>query len=362
MDKVRVLIVDDSAFVRRSLAAIVDTDPRLEVAGFAADGNEAVERVRELRPDVVTMDVVMPRLNGIDAVRRLMNTDPVPIVMVSSYTEKGAAYTVEALSLGAIDCVLKPERSVSLDLHLIAEELIAKLLLASRIKPVRYARLGETAPPRHRPAREALRRLGVPPEPEPKPGYEFIALGASTGGPAVLRRLLSRLPADYPLPVALVQHITPSFFKELLSIFERVCPLPVKRGEEDEPVRPGVIYLAAPGSHLVVDQGRRFRLRVGEPVSGHQPSASVLIESAARIYGPAAVGIILSGMGDDGARGMKALDERGGATYVQDEASSVVYGMPKAVLDAGVQARSVSADDLPALFQSLRADHGERDA
>ncbi len=356
---IRVLIVDDSAFVRRSLARIVTTDPRLEVAGFAADGNEAVAKVRELRPDVVTMDVMMPRMDGIEAVRRLMNTDPVPILMVSSYTEKGAAYTVEALSLGAIDCVLKPERSVSLDLHLITEELIAKLLLASRIRPVRNARIGEEDRRRNSASaakstiqRRPRRWSETLPE-SAEPILRFIALGSSTGGPAVLRRLLALLAPDFPLPLAIVQHITPSFFNELVAIFDRVCPLTVKRAEEGESALPGRVYLAAPRSHLVVDERRRFRLRTGEPVSGHLPSASVLIESAARVYGTHAAGIILSGMGDDGAAGMKHLAERGGRVYVQDEASSVVYGMPKAVLDAGVNAVSVPAAGLPHLFQRL---------
>ena len=366
--RVRVLVVDDSNFVRRSLANLLGADPRLEVIGFAADGNEALAKVRELRPDVVTMDVIMPRMNGIEAVRRLMNTDPVPVVMVSSYTRQGAAYTVEALSLGAIDCVLKPTRSVSLDLHLIAEELIAKVLLASRIRPVRYAPIGEKEETgkTDKPVPEQTEtRISTPkttasitvesaPIPAPRTSQtSFIAIGASTGGPALLRRLLASLPADYPVPVAVVQHITPSFYEELVRIFDRVCPLDVCRPVDGERPKPGKVYLAAPRSHLQVDDRRRFSLLTAEPVAGHIPSASVLLKSVASAYGIGSVGVILSGMGSDGVDGMKEIERVGGGAYVQDRLSSVVWGMPSAVLEAGVDANIVSAVELPELFRRL---------
>lgn len=367
--RVRVLVVDDSNFVRRTLAGLLDADPRLEVVGFAADGAEALTRVNELRPDVVTMDVVMPRMDGIEAVRRLMNTNPVPVVMVSSYTKQGAAYTVEALSLGAIDCVLKPSRSVSLDLHLIAEELIAKVLLASRIRPVRFAPLerretveraaekttAEASPTTAKTPRAAAptKRRRPPPRDDDERPVRIIAVGASTGGPALLRRLLAALPADYPVPVAVVQHITPSFYEELLRIFQRVCALEVRRPVDGERVVPGRVYLAAPRSHLQVDDKGRFRLLTADPVAGHIPSATVLLESVARAYGAGAAGVILSGMGADGAAGMRELERAGGAAYVQDRLSSVVWGMPSAVLEAGVRAATVSAFELSGLFLKL---------
>jgi len=350
---VRVLIVDDSRFMRQALSKLFASEPRIEVVGFAADGFEAIEKRKELNPDVITMDVMMPRLNGIETVRQLMNNAPVPIVMVSSYTAAGARYTVEALSLGAIDHVLKPGHSVSLDLDLIAAELISKVLLASRIRPVRNAPL--TKPPIRKKTTD-LEQLRKPLKTALKPSPNrknwkanrphLIAIGASTGGPALLRYLFSQLPADYPIPIAVVQHITPSFHGELLRIFNRVTPLSVVSPREGEKPQPGHIYLASPRAHLTINRTFRFRLLVDEPVDGHVPSATRLIESAAEAYGSLALGMILTGMGTDGATGMRALAERGGQVYVLEEASCVVYGMPKAVLDEGVPAEALSKADL----------------
>ncbi len=349
MNTVRVLIVDDSRFMQQALRKLLASEPRIEVVGFAADGFEAIEKRKELNPDVITLDVMMPRLDGIETVRQLMSNAPVPIVMVSSYTAVGARYTVEALSLGAIDHVLKPGHSVSLDLELIAEELISKILMASRIRPIRNAPLTK------KPVRKEvvdLEKLKKKPGPLPevplrKKNWKvdrphLITIGASTGGPALLRYLFSRLPADYPIPIAAVQHITPSFHSELLRIFNRVTPLSVVSPHEGEKPQPGKIYLASPRAHLTINQNYRFRLIDSEPVDGHVPSATRLIESAARAYGSLALGMILTGMGTDGATGMRALAERGGQVYILEEASCVVFGMPKAVLDKGVPAEALS--------------------
>jgi len=362
MPRIRVLVVDDSAFMQKALANVLSAEPLIEIVGFAGDGYEAIELREELNPDVITMDVMMPRLNGIEAVRHLMNYAPVPIVMVSSYTNQGAKYTVESLSLGAIDCVLKPDSSISLDIHLIQEELIKKVLQASRIKTIRSAPIGgnvgkskakttETPDAAKSRINAKESEAGKFNELEAKP--KFIAIGSSTGGPAILRHLLTTLPHDYPIPIAIVQHITPSFFNELVNIFNRVSNLKVKRVENRERPQKGTVYLASPRAHSILDDSRYFRLSSGDVVDGHIPSASVLIKAVADTYNRFGMGVILSGMGSDGASGMRALADRGGATYVLDEASSVVYGMPQAVIDAEVNPEIISSRDLPLLLTKI---------
>ncbi|MCD4732859.1 chemotaxis protein CheB, partial [bacterium] len=248
---------------------------------------------------------------------------------------------------------LKPGHSVSLDLALIAEELISKVLMASRLRPIRNAPL--TKKPIRKKAIDPD-KLKKPPKTALKPPLNkknwkanqphLIAIGASTGGPALLRYLFSQLPADYPIPITVVQHITPSFHGELLRIFNRVTPLSVVSPREGEKPQPGNIYLASPRAHLTINRNYRFRLVDGEPVDGHVPSATRLIESAAETYGSLALGMILTGMGTDGATGMRSLAERGGQVYILEEASCVVYGMPKAVLDEGVPAEALGKTDL----------------
>jgi len=246
-----------------------------------------------------------------------------------------------------------------LDLHLIQEELIRKVTQASRIRTIRSATISNKARKRE----EISAKHSVLPRKPGKLGSRsfkdvptkpmFIAIGSSTGGPAILRNLFTILPGDYPIPIAVVQHITPSFFNELVNMFNRVSNLKIKRVEDGERPQKGTVYIASPNSHSVLDNYRRFRLSTGDTVNGHIPSASVLIETVADNYNKFGMGIILSGMGTDGATGMRALADRGGLTYVLDESSSVVYGMPQAVIDAEVNPGIISSKELPKLLTDI---------
>jgi len=334
--RIRCLIADDSPAFRAVLRRILERAPDLEVAGEAADGQEAVEQVLALRPDVVTLDVQMPRLGGLEALREIMRVAPTPVVVLSAAVGAPQSLSFEALRLGAVDVLAKPrgdgeafERDAE-DLRT-ALRAVAGLVLAGR-------------------------RHGATPRPPPPPAVApraaaAVGIAASTGGPAALARILASLPQGYPLPVLVVQHIAPGFERGLVSWLASIAPVPVKLAEDGERVGAGV-YVGPDGRHLAVRAGR-VRLDDGPPVNGFRPSGTPLFASLAREYGPRSAGIVLSGMGDDGAEGLLYLRRAGGFTAAQGPASSIVYGMPRAALETGAAALSVELEDVPALLVRL---------
>ena len=322
--KARVLIVEDSAVMRTLLREIINAAPDLEVVGMAPDPIEARELIRALAPDVLTLDVEMPHMNGIEFLRRLMRLHPLPVVMVSAFTQAGSQRALEALELGAVDIVAKPAGGSAEGLLRCAEEIREKIRCAAAARPR----------PRGGPA------------PAPAPGEaagpradaaRLVAIGASTGGTDAIREVLTRLPANMP-GIVMVQHMPESFTGSFARRLDGLCRLAVKEAAHGERIQPGTVYLAPGHSHLAVRRsgGEYFtELSRAEPVNRHRPSVDVLFDSVARAAGPRAVGVILTGMGKDGAAGMLAMHRAGAWTIAQDQASCVVYGMPREAVALG---------------------------
>jgi two-component system chemotaxis response regulator CheB len=318
--KIRVLIVDDSALIRQLLTVVLSDDEGIEVVGAAPDPFAAREQIKALNPDVVTLDIEMPHMNGIDFLRKIMELRPTPVIMISSLTKAGAEITLEALEIGAVDFVAKPH-----DAEAVAElgsELIPKIKAAAR------ARLQRRAPPdQQRPKRKSLHG----------PSNKVIAIGASTGGVEALKALLMLLPSDVP-PVLIAQHMPERFTEAFARRLDVECPMRVCEAAHNQNVESGHVYIAPGGHHLeLVRRGSILQcsLNEGPQVSGHRPSVDVLLSSVARAVGSNAVGVILTGMGRDGADGLLAMRKAGCPTFGQDEKTSLVYGMPRVAFEIG---------------------------
>jgi len=332
---IRVLVIDDSALVRKVLTRILMTDPEIEVVGTATDPYDAREKIKQLDPDVLTLDVEMPRMDGITFLRNLMRLHPMPVVMVSSLTEKGADVTLQALELGAIDFISKPNGDLSRSLGRYGAEIIGKLKAA--------ARAHVAVPDRHETVNHGLVYgsdgfAGLPARPSHFAANEFIlAIGASTGGIEAIKDLLMELPATAPATV-ITQHIPAAFSGPFARRINSVSAMTVCEARDGERILPGHVYIAPGDRHLqIVRNGRRYccRLVDGPPVSRHRPSVDVLFRSVAEQAGGNAIGVLLTGMGNDGAQGLLELQEAGATTIAQDEATSVVWGMPGAAVKLG---------------------------
>jgi len=320
---VRVLIVDDSAVMRQLLASLLSDDPDIEVVGTAADPHIARERIKALNPDVVTLDVEMPHMDGLTFLRKIMTLRPMPVVMISTLTQRGAETTLEALEAGAVDFIAKPTGDLASGLSELAVELQRKVKAAAGVR-VGVNRMA-TAP--------QAPRLQRPPRQKEK----IVFIGASTGGVEALKAVLMGLPADCP-PTLITQHMPPRFTGGFAERLDRQCPMRVSEAVHDEPIEHGHVYIAPGSHHLEIARvGTRHvcRLSDGPPVSGHRPSVDVLFRSAARLVAKSAVGAILTGMGKDGAEGLFELRQAGGTTLGQDEESALIYGMPRAAFERG---------------------------
>jgi two-component system chemotaxis response regulator CheB len=335
MSKIRVLIVDDSPTMRVLIASVLQSDPEIEVVGLAGDPLEARETIKLLDPDVITLDIEMPKMNGIDFLEKIMRLRPMPVVMVSTLTQEGANATLDALALGAFDCVGKPDGDATRGFP----DLVEKVKAASRSK---------------------IRPLGdrpAPPKPQAgyQPGDRIVAVGSSTGGVEALMTLLSSFPETCP-PTVITQHMPPNFTRSFSDRLDRCCAPKISEATDGAPMTAGQVYLAPGGDkHLeIVRRGRGFvcRLREADPVNGHRPSVDVLFQSVAEAAGPGSVGVILTGMGKDGARGLLAMRKAGARTLGQDEGSCVVYGMPKVASELGAVERQTSIQRLgPAILE-----------
>ncbi|HMA15648.1 MAG TPA: chemotaxis response regulator protein-glutamate methylesterase [Kiloniellaceae bacterium] len=340
---VRVLVVDDSALVRTLVSELLGADPGIEVVGTASDPYIAREKIKRLSPDVLTLDVEMPRMDGLTFLRNLMRLRPMPVLMVSSLTEAGAAVTLDALALGAVDFVAKPRIDIARGLAGYGELLVEKVKLAARARVGRIA----TAEPRR----------------EGPIGYRtterLLAIGASTGGTEAIREVLEQMPADAPATV-IVQHIPAAFSASFAERLDRHSRMTVLQAEDQQPLLPGHAYVAPGGRHLrVARSGARWICRLGddEPVCRHRPSVDVLFESVAAHAGRNASAALLTGMGEDGAAGLLALRRAGAATVAQDEATSVVWGMPGAAVALDAAAEVVALGQVAArLLAPLRED------
>ncbi|WP_224243790.1 chemotaxis-specific protein-glutamate methyltransferase CheB [Hyalangium gracile] len=342
--KVSVLVVDDSLICRQLICEALGQDPDLTVVGTCVDGKEALARVKELRPNVVTMDVDMPVMDGLTAVEHIMAECPTPIlVLTADPRQQAPELTCRALELGALGLRVKP----SIDDGLEAWNLAKELKLLASVRVIRHLRGPKRITP---PVRNELPSL-LP------PSMGMVAVAASTGGPQVLHRMLSELPADFPAPIAIVQHINAAFAESLAGWLANSCRLKVRLAQDGELLMPGHVLIAPPGMHMVIPFRGRVALKPGVERDGHMPSATVLLESAAKAYGRRALGVILTGMGEDGAAGMLAIKQAGGFTIAQNEESCVVFGMPGAAVERNAVDHLVHGDEVAAAL--IRLSRGE---
>jgi two-component system chemotaxis response regulator CheB len=317
-DPVRVLIVDDSAVMRKLLSDILQGALGIEVVGTARNGGDALTKVNSLNPDVVTMDIEMPKMDGLTALTHIMAEKPLPVIMVSAMDKRQADITMKALDLGAVDFISKTSGTLSLDMEKSSRTLISKVKMAARIK-VRKRNAIKISP------------VSIP-KFLSKNGDTVVTIGASTGGPRAIPEVLSRLPRDLPAGVLIVQHMPEGFTKSFAERLNWYTSLEVKEAEEGDQVEPGMVLVAPGNLHMEVD-GKKVHLNDGPQVNNVRPSVDVLMKSAASSYGPRCTGVLLTGMGNDGAEGMKAIKKSGGKTIAQDKETCVVYGMPKSAVE-----------------------------
>jgi two-component system, chemotaxis family, protein-glutamate methylesterase/glutaminase len=338
-DKIKVLVIDDSALVRQILVEILRGARDMEVVGTASDPFVARERIKETNPDVLTLDVEMPRMDGITFLANLMRLRPMPVVMVSSLTERGAETTFKALELGAVDFVAKPKVDVAGTLADFSDEILSKIRAAAGARVHARTANVTAVPPKHSADAilPAVGAAGAGTKKMLRTTDRIIAVGASTGGTEAIREFLMGLPADSPA-IVIAQHIPAAFSAPFTRRMDSLCQLSVCEPHDGQYIMPGHVYIAPGGKHLLVERdGARYlcRLNDGPPVNRHCPSVDVLFRSVAQKVGPNAVGVILTGMGDDGARGLKEMRDAGAPTIAQDEATSVVWGMPGAAVKMG---------------------------
>lgn len=339
--KVSVLVVDDSLICRQLICEALGQDPDLQVVATCADGKEAVARVKELRPNVVTMDVDMPVMDGLTAVEHIMAECPTPILVLTADPRSQAPeLTCRALELGALGLRVKP----SIDDGLEAWNLAKELKLLSSVRVIRHLRGPKRAPPPFK--AETL--------PSVLPAtVGVVAVAASTGGPQVLQRMVADLPADFPAPIVIVQHINAAFAESLAGWLANSSRLKVRLAQDGELLMPGHVLIAPPGMHMVIPFRGRVALKPGVERDGHMPSATVLLESVAKAYGRRALGVILTGMGEDGAAGMLAIKQAGGVTVAQNEESCVVFGMPGAAVERNAVDHLVHGEEVAASLVRL---------
>jgi two-component system, chemotaxis family, protein-glutamate methylesterase/glutaminase len=344
-ERIRVLVVDDSALMRKLIPAMLARDPSIEVVGTAMDGAFALKKIEELHPDVVTLDLEMPRMDGMETLRLIMRSTPLPVILFSTHSKEGAYSTFKALALGAIDFVAKPKDAAAGRIDVIAEQLIEKIKVAKRAGGVKLP------PPvlvDSQPAQKKESRATLPPN-------RIIAIGISTGGPNALQFLLSQIPADFPASIVIVQHMPEGFTEMFARRLDECCVIGVQEAKSGDLLVAGRALICPGNRHVMVRRMPRGDMAVlsdGPAVNGHRPSADVLFHSVAQEFGLTAVGLIMTGMGEDGAEGLGAIRAAGGMTLAQSEDTCIVSGMPHAAIQKGHVIKVVSLDGLGAYLVS----------
>jgi two-component system chemotaxis response regulator CheB len=341
---IKVLIVDDSAFMRNAISSMLSSDQEIMVVGTAKDGIEALEKVESLKPDIVTMDVEMPKMDGISALKQIMKKNPVPVIMISALTSEGVKVTLDALELGAVDFIPKNLSDLSINIVKIKEILINKVKQIARkqiaskgLRPPVAQRILETHHSIY-PMTTSERRMGI------------VSIGTSTGGPKALHEILPKIPKDFPVPIVIAQHMPAAFTGPFADRLNQISQITVKEAEEGERLRPGVALIAPGRGNMRVKRQRAIETIVTISENGeefiYRPSVDALMLSVAEYYPGRALGIILTGMGNDGIKGVTAIKKSGGKVFAQNEDTCIVYGMPKAVVEAGIADKLLPLDDI----------------
>lgn len=352
---VKVLVVDDSGFFRRRVSEILSSDPNIQVIGTATNGREAIDKAIELKPDVITMDYEMPMMDGITAVRQIMQRCPTPVLMFSSLTHEGARVTLDALDAGAVDFLPKNFEDISRNPEKVKRLLCEKVNTISRSNR-RYSSTAAAIAPVARPAAttspglpSAAPRTAAPAQASAAPrrkAYRLVAIGTSTGGPVALQRVLTQLPASFPAPIVLVQHMPAAFTKAFAERLDKLCKIRVKEAEDGDLLRPGLALLAPGGKQMMVDGRGAVRILPGDERLHYRPCVDVTFGSAAKAFNDKVLAVVLTGMGADGREGARMLKQSGSQVWTQDEASCVIYGMPMAVVKANLSDAVYGLDDI----------------
>ncbi|HTY39058.1 MAG TPA: chemotaxis response regulator protein-glutamate methylesterase [Bacteroidota bacterium] len=359
---INAIVIDDSAFMRKSISMMLESDPGIKVVATARDGKEGIEKIKELRPDIVTMDIEMPVMDGLTALGIIMKEVPLPVLMISSLTSEGAKATVDALSLGAVDFIPKELSYVSLDIAKIRDELISKVkqIVQSRSMMFRLQRIRSASTHIQNPG-----SAPVAPRPSsskmPDRELKAVVLGISTGGPFALLQTIPKLPEKFPVGIAIVQHMPPRFTKSMAERLNSLSHIEVREAEDGDMMQPGVALVAPGGMHMTFSKSMgSVRVRITEEPRGtlYHPSADVMMKSAAEVYNAPLLGLIMTGMGKDGLEGLKDIKKKGGFVVAQDEASCVVYGMPKAAVDEGVADIVQPLDEIPGTLSKIFKTNG----
>ncbi len=349
--KIRVLVVDDSPFMCKVLENIYNEDPQMQAVGSAKDGRQAVSMAESLKPDVISMDINMPRVDGLQATAEIMTTNPRPIVIVSSESREGAASTLRALELGAIEFVAKPSSGVDLDMQTVKEELLRKVRMAAKVRVVRTASsLASTIQAKGSP-KPAAPAAPVSPRPAAGAGldqrFPVVVLAASTGGPATVMRIAPGFTRDFPAAVILVQHMPATFTAQYAAQLAEFTEIRVKEAEASESLQPGTLYICPGGQHLRVTPSGRIQLDgTSGRINGYLPNIDVTMESVAAYAGALSIAAVLTGMGSDGTDGVKAIKSAGGLVLAQNEATCVIFGMPAEAIKAGAVDQVLGIDDI----------------
>jgi len=355
---VKVLVVDDSGFFRRRVSEILSADPDIQVVGTATNGREAIDQAQALKPDVITMDYEMPMMDGITAVRNIMQSCPTPVLMFSSLTHEGARVTLDALDAGAVDYLPKNFEDISRNPEKV------KALLCEKVHTIaRSNRRFSTFSPPSAPTTAAPTARGAAPAPASRPSpaspaatssaaapkrksYKLVAIGTSTGGPVALQRVLTQLPASFPAPIVLIQHMPAAFTKAFAERLDKLCRITVKEAEDGDLLRPGLALLAPGGKQMMVDARGVVKILPGDERLNYKPCVDITFGSAAKSFSDKVLAVVLTGMGADGREGARLLKQSGSQVWAQDEASCVIYGMPMAVVKANLADAVYGLDDI----------------